>query len=100
MRRVLPWLVVGLGIALVETGIAVFAAANRGPMDFGWSAYAPLQPTQNPSDTYTFVNDATVLWTGQHLLGAALLVLGMFVLVGLAGWVLGRRAGRRAASGP
>lgn len=100
MRRALPWLLAGLGVVLVETGIAVFAAAIHGPggADFGWSSYAPLQPTQTPLETYTFVDPATVLWTGQHLLGAVLLVLGLLALVGVVGWLLGRRAGRRTAS--
>jgi len=35
-----------------------------------------------------------VLWTGTHLVGAGLLVLGLLVLAGLAGWLFGRRAGR------
>jgi hypothetical protein len=99
MRRALPWLVVGLAAALVETGIAVFAAANNsGPMDYGWSAYAPLQPTTNAPETVTFVDGGTVLWTGQHLLGAGLLVLGLLLLTGVGGWLLGRRAGRRTTS--
>jgi hypothetical protein len=40
-----------------------------------------------------------VLWTGQHLLGAGLLVLGLLVLAGVGGWLLGRRTGRRSAAG-
>ena len=97
MRRALPWLIAGSGAVLVEAGIAVFATAGHGPSDFGWSAYAPLEPTQAPSATYTFVDSATVLWTGRHLLGASLLVLGLFVLIGVCCWLLGRRAGRRGA---
>jgi len=96
MRRALPWLVGSLGVVLVEAGIAVFAAANRQPTDFGWSAYAPLQPTQTTLDTYTYADGAIVLWTGEHLLGAGLLVLGVLVLTGVGAWLLGHRAGRRA----
>ena len=96
MRRALPWLLGGLGAVLVEAGVAVFASANRSPTDYGWSAYAPLQPPQSPLVTYTFVDPATVLWTGQHLLGAGLLLLGVLALTGVGGWLLGLRAGRRA----
>ena len=99
MRRALPWLIAGSGAVLVEAGIAVFATAGHGPADFGWSAYAPLEPIQGPAATYTFVDSATVLWTGQHLLGAGLLVLGLLALVGVGGWLLGRRSGRRATPG-
>jgi heme/copper-type cytochrome/quinol oxidase subunit 1 len=96
MRRTLSWIVAALGVALAVAGIALFVAANRGPADFGWWAYAPLQPTQD-TVTHTFANNATVLWTGQHLLGAGLLVLGLLLLTGVAGWLLGWRAGRRTA---
>ena len=99
MRRALPWLIAGSGAVLVEAGIAVFATAGHEPSDFGWSAYAPLEPTQAPSATYTFVDSATVLWTGQHLLGAGLLVLGLLVLAGVGGWLLGLRTGRRSPPG-
>jgi heme/copper-type cytochrome/quinol oxidase subunit 1 len=96
MRRALPWIVAALGVVLAVAGIALFAAANRGPADFGWAAYGPLQPTQS-TVTYTFADNATVLWTGQHLLGAGLLVVGLLLLTGVAGWLLGWRAGRRTA---
>jgi hypothetical protein len=100
MRRALPWVLVGLGAVLIETGVALFAAANRGPAraDFGWSAYMPLQPTRDPHDAFTFVDTATVWWTQQHLLALGLVVLGLLALVGVGSWLLGRRAGRRAAS--
>ena len=93
MRRALPWLLVGLGAVLIETGVALFAAANRGSAgaDFGWSAYTPLEPTRDPHDTFTFVDTATVWWTQQHL-------LGLLALVGVGGWLLGQRAGRRSAT--
>jgi heme/copper-type cytochrome/quinol oxidase subunit 1 len=99
MRRALPWLVAGLGAVLVAAGVVVFTAANRGAADFGWSSYAPLEPTDDAyrsAITYTFSGGTTVLWTGQHLLGAGLVVLGLLVLNGVGGWLLGRRVGRRA----
>jgi hypothetical protein len=100
MRRALPWLLTGLGAVLVAAGAVVFTAANRGAADFGWSSYAPLEQTGRTARSaiiYTFSDGTTVLWTGQHLLGAGLVVLGLLVLAGVGGWVLGRRGGRPAA---
>jgi heme/copper-type cytochrome/quinol oxidase subunit 1 len=96
VKRAVPWLLVGAGAALAVAGVLVFAAANRGPLDFGWSSYAPLQETQTPYLSAVTFSDGTVVWTAQHLLGAGLLVLGLLVLTGAGGWLLGRRAGRRA----
>jgi hypothetical protein len=103
VRRILPAVVAGLGVVLVLTGIAVFAAANTGPADFGWSSYAPLEPQMtDPFATSTFVpaTDWAVLWTTEHLLGAGLVVLGALLLAAVGGWLLGRRAGRRPVPGP
>jgi heme/copper-type cytochrome/quinol oxidase subunit 1 len=98
VRRAVPWLVALLGAALVVAGVVVFASANRGPVDFGWTAYAPLEQTRDAyQSVVSFTDGATVLWTGQHVLGAGLLVLGLLVLVGAGCWLLGRRAGRRGA---
>jgi hypothetical protein len=66
-------------------------------MAFGWTSYAPLQETQSAYLSAVTFADGTVVWTGQHLLGAGLLVLGLLLLTGVGGWLLGRRAGRRAA---
>jgi heme/copper-type cytochrome/quinol oxidase subunit 1 len=96
VRRAVPWLVALFGTGLVVAGVVVFAAANRGPLDFGWSSYAPLAQNEVAyQGAITFADGAAVLWTGQHLWGAGLVVLGLLVLVGVGGWLLGRRAGRR-----
>jgi heme/copper-type cytochrome/quinol oxidase subunit 1 len=96
VRRALPGIVAGLGVVLVLTGIAVFAAANRGaPPDFGWSSYAPLTKAVGPYQSGITFSDGAVLWTGEHLLGAGLVVLGGLALAGTGGWLLGRRSGRR-----
>ena len=96
MSRALPWVPAGLGAALLVAGIALFWLANTMPS--GWTAYAPLEPG-DPGPYVsglgvTFDDGGTVLWTGQHLLGAALAVLGLLVLTGAGGWALGRRGGR------
>ena len=96
MRRALPWLLLGCGAVLALAGVLVFAAANRGPADFGWTAYAPLQKVGADYVNAVTFSDGSVLWTAQHLLGAGLLVLGLLVLTGAGAWLLGRRAGRRA----
>ena len=100
MRRAVPWLVAGLGAVLVAAGAAVFAAANRGGADFGWSSYAPLEQAPSAYRSAITFSDGSVLWTGRHLLGAGLLVLGLLVLAGVGGWLLGRRGGRRANPRP
>jgi hypothetical protein len=99
VRRALPWLVAGAGAVLVGTGVLLFWLADQRPS--GWTAYAgstePL-PAYQSSLTLSFQGGA-VLWTGQHLLGAGLAVLGLLFLAGTGGWWLGRRSGRRPASG-
>jgi heme/copper-type cytochrome/quinol oxidase subunit 1 len=87
--------VAGFGAVLAVAGVLVFAAANRGPADFGWSSYAPLQERETGYLSAVAFSDGTVLWTGRHMLGAGLLVLGLLVLTGTLAWLLGRRAGRR-----
>jgi hypothetical protein len=89
-------LVAGLGLVSVVAGVLVFAWANRSPADFGWTAYAPLEPVPGGpyrSDlTLTFHDGWTVLWTAGHLVGAVLVVLGLLVLAAVGGWLLGRRS--------
>jgi len=96
VRRAIPWLVSGLGAVLAVAGVLVFAAANRGPQDFGWTAYAPLQEVGSDYVNGVTFSDGAVLWTPEHLLGAGLLVLGLLLLTGAGAWLLGRRAGLRA----
>ena len=104
MRRALPWIVGAVGGALVVAGAVVFVLANKaGVPDFGWTAYAPLEPEVAPaysSDLVLSFDGWTVLWTAGHLLGVLLAGLGLLLLTGLAGWLLGRRSGRRATSRP
>jgi heme/copper-type cytochrome/quinol oxidase subunit 1 len=97
VRRLLPWTVAAVGIAFAVAGVLVFAAGNRvlvGGADFGWTSYAPLQPGDPaPDRTLTFGDGWTVLWTGRHVVGAGLLVLGLLTLSALGGWLLGSRRG-------
>jgi hypothetical protein len=94
VRRALPWLLAGAGVVLVVAGVALFWLANTLPR--GWTAYTsaeePLRAYQS-SLTVSF-EGGTVLWTGQHLLGAGLAVLGLLLLAATGGWLLGRRSGR------
>lgn len=98
MRRVAAWGTGALGILLIAAGGVVFAVADR--RDRGWFAYAPLGSMPRRYADYGPAESGngswSVLWTGGHLVGAGLLVLGLLVLVALAGWLLGRRAGRRS----
>ena len=99
MRRWRPWLVGLAGLALVVAGTVVFWIAERQP--FGWvmygGSYSPLDPREPAPYTSSLglsFGGPSVLWTGRHLLGAGLTVLGLLLLVGLGGWLLGRRASR------
>jgi heme/copper-type cytochrome/quinol oxidase subunit 1 len=99
VRRFLPAGVAALGVLLVVAGVVVFVVANTSgaSSDFGWTAYAPLDPAvANRSRlTLTFGDRWTVLWTGRHLLGALLVVLGLLALAAVGGWLLGRRTRTR-----
>ena len=99
MRRALPWLVGALGGALVLAGVVVFALANSAGV--GWTAYtasyAPLERAGDAGAVGLTFSEGAVLWVPQHALGAGLVVLGLLVLVGLAGWVFGRRSRRPEA---
>ncbi len=99
MRRALPWSAALLGGALVVGGGIVFALANGSPADLGWAAYTPVEETgaYQSSLTVTFAGGG-VLWAGQHVLGAGLVVAGLLVLAGVGGWLLGRRSGRRGSA--
>ncbi|WP_222193667.1 hypothetical protein [Modestobacter italicus] len=99
MRRAAPRLVLSLGAALCALGVALFWRANRpgSRTDGGWGAYTPL-----PADTayesrltLSFDDRWAVLWTAGHVAGAGLVVAGLLVLSGLAGWALGRSRARR-----
>ncbi|WP_336029460.1 hypothetical protein [Geodermatophilus sp. FMUSA9-8] len=98
MRRGLPWAVAAFGLSLVVAGIAVFWWTNTHPVPpSGWSAYAPLEADRAYESRLTLtVDSGWVSWSGGHLTGAGLAVVGALVLAGLGGWALGRRSGRRA----
>ncbi len=89
MRRAVPWLVAGLGVVLAAAGVAVFWATNLAPADVGWVAYAPLEAGAAPPGAAT---RWAAVWTRGHVIGAALLVLGLLVLAALGGWLAGRRS--------
>jgi hypothetical protein len=96
MRRVLPGALALAGFGLVLAGVIAFDLANQPSHDVGPSS-ALLEPGTGRAYqsviTVTYGDRWTVLWTGGHLLGAGLVVLGLLVLAGVAGWWLGRRAG-------
>ena len=89
MRRAAPWLVAGLGVVLAGAGVAVFWTTNLAPADVGWFSYAPLEAGSAPPEA---ASRWAAVWTRGHVVGAALLVLGLLVLATLAGWLAGRRS--------
>jgi hypothetical protein len=92
-----PWLLAGLGGTLVVAGLAVVLTSGAAPVEVLTGSYRPLEAAD--LDEYrsvlTLTYDGTVQWTGGQLVGGALVVLGLLVLTGLAGWSAGIRAGRR-----
>ena len=101
MRRTAPWFAGALGALLIVAGVFVFAAANRAAGEFGWfsGGYVPLEPGDPVPYSSTFhltyfESGWDVRWTGTHLIGAGLVVLGALVLAALGGWLAGRRVRR------
>lgn len=100
MRSTLSLAAGVLGLLLCAAGAVVFTLATRGgtTTDAGWTAYTPLGPTDLAAYrsvlTLNFSDRWTMLWTGGHLLGAALAVVGLLLLAGVGGWALGRRSAR------
>jgi hypothetical protein len=80
MSRVLPWIVAALGAVLLVVGVVLFVVANS--TEVGWAAYG----------SPPVFSDGMFLWTRQHTAGLSIAVLGLVVLVGLGGWLLGRRS--------
>jgi hypothetical protein len=95
MRRAAPLLMAGAALGLVVVGVAVFAVADRRPVEpfAAYSgSYEPL-PETFPADSSLVVTAAedAVLWTGGHVLGAGLVVMALLVMAAIGGWSLGRR---------
>ena len=80
MRRVLPKAFTALGLALVGVGAALFVTGGPDGI-FYEASYAPL----------TIGAESVRAFSGTQAVGAALAVLGLLVLVALAGWRMGRR---------
>jgi hypothetical protein len=97
MRSPPPWSVPALGALLCAAGAVVFAQAQATAPDAGSFAYAPAGvDITYDSDLLASLDDPwPLLWTGGHLLGVGLLVVGLLVLGGWAGRLLGRRWGVR-----
>ncbi len=100
MRRLLPWLVAGAGVALLVAGLLVFRTGDSTSWVAYTGSYAPLLPDDAPAyeSTLALSFDDAVLWTGRHVTGAALGLAGLLLLAALAGWAVGRRTGPRTSA--
>jgi hypothetical protein len=99
MSRLLPWLLAGLGGALVVAGAAVVLGSAADPVTVYTGGYAPLEaagPAAYRSELSLTFDGAVRSSVGQ-LVGAGIVVLGLLVLTGLAGWLAGVRSARRRA---
>jgi hypothetical protein len=96
MSRALPWALGAFALALVAGGLVLFVAGNR-PAGVGGTT---LGPDPGPPDAYrselqlTFDEGPAVLWTQTSALGAAIALLGVLVVTGVAGWAAGLRSAR------
>lgn len=90
MLRHLWWV---LGLALVCCGVAVTLAAQAGPAEFGWFAYAP--PSHDPGWQMSWIDpvgSGSVLIVSQwQVAGCAVVAAGLMVIAGGAGFRLGQR---------
>jgi hypothetical protein len=103
---VLPVLLAALGGVLAGAGVTVFWLTNTrtvfwltntrtGDRTVYDGSYAPLEPgSAYESGLSLDFAGWTVLWTGGHLLGAVLTVVGLLLLAAVGGWWLGSRRGR------
>lgn len=78
-------------VVLVVAGVIVWLSAASGATSFGWYAYAPPEPS--PVGPF--------LITGQHLVAAGLVVLGLISAAVALGFRWGNKVGRvEAQTGP
>lgn len=96
MRRGAPWVVGVVGAALVVVGLLVLVLAEEPPAEvFYTGSYEPLAELDRAYQSSLGLDlDGSVVWLRQELVGAGLAAAGALLLVGLAGWLLGRRSRR------
>jgi len=99
--RALPWLVAGIGGALVVVGPALLLASGAEPVTAPLGGYAPLETeglgAYRSTLTLTYVDPGTVRTTVGQLVGGGVLVLGLLVLTAVACWAVGVRSAVRRA---
>jgi hypothetical protein len=81
VRPSLPGVLTTLGVVLVVVGAVMFVLGGPDGV-FYEASYAPL----------TIGAESVRAFSGTQAVGAGLAVLGLLVLVALAGWRMGRRA--------
>ena len=97
------WLWPIAGLLLIAAGVVVVLTAPSGPVDAGWFAYTPLE---GGSDWYMEWDGddgpttAALISTRQHVVGYAVLGLGVLVVATGVAYRLGRRRARVVGDGP
>ena len=81
------WGLLGVAVILLVMGAAVLLFS---PVEFGWTAYAPLS-----DESFSFSGMYPL--TPERAAGGALAILGLLLIAGTGGWMLGR-ASRPARS--
>ena len=96
------WLWLVAGLLLVAAGVVVALTAPSGPTDTGWFAYTPLEDGRDWAMEWEDgdgTTTAALVLTRQHVLGYAVIALGVLVAASGAAYRLGRRA-RVVSDGP
>lgn len=81
------WVLLGAGVVLVVVGGSTLLFS---PVSYGWFAYSPLSSSTSDG-SFAFVGGMYPMTT-ERAIGATCAVAGLLLLVGLGGWVLGRRS--------
>ena len=84
-RRIVLWVLLVAAVVLILIGAAILLFS---PVEFGWTAYAPLS-----GESFSFTGMYPL--TAARAAGIGTAVAGLLVIAGVVGWTLGRRSTRQ-----